>query len=132
MEPSIFTRIINGDIPCHKVYEDEQTLAFMDIHPIQPGMVLVIPKRQIDNFEDLPDELLQAVMLTTKKIMLSLRRVFPDKKKIGLQIEGLDVPHAHVKIFPVNTGAEFHAYASETDPNHNELEQLAVKIRSHI
>lgn len=132
MEPSIFTKIINGELPCHKVYEDEDTFAFMDIHPIQPGMIVVIPKQQIDNFEDLPDELMAAVMRTVKKLMHALRGVYPDKKKIALQIEGLEVPHAHVKIFPVDSGAEFHAPPQEGEPNHQELSVLAEKIRSYV
>src|SRR5688572_12909047 len=68
MVDSVFTKIINGDIPSHKVYEDELVLAFMDINPVQPGMILVIPKKQIDHFTDLPDEDYQAVMAAVKKI----------------------------------------------------------------
>ncbi len=67
MEDSIFTKIIKGEIPCHKVYEDAQTLAFLDIHPVQPGHMLVIPKQQIEFVWDLPDEIYQALMMTTKK-----------------------------------------------------------------
>lgn len=132
MEPSIFTRIINGEIPSHKVYEDKDTFAFMDIDPIQPGMVLVIPKEQIDNFEDLSDELIFAVMTTSKKIMKALRKTFPDKLKIGVQIEGLEVPHAHVKLIPISTGEEFHNKPSGTDPDHEKLAQIAEKIRSNL
>lgn len=132
MEPSIFTKIINGEIPCHKVYEDDLTFAFMDIQPIQPGMVLVIPKEQIDNFEDMPDELVSAVMITSKKIMKALRRVYPDKKKIGIQVEGLEVPHAHVKLFPIDSGAEFHAHPDSSEPDHEKLADLAEKIRSNL
>ncbi len=131
MEPSVFTKIINGDIPCHKVYEDDQTFAFMDIEPIQPGMVLVIPKEQIDNFEDLSDQTVASVMITSKKIMKSLRIVFPDKKKIGIQVEGLEVPHAHVKLIPINNGEEFHARPN-TEVNHDDLADLAKKIRSNL
>lgn len=132
MASSIFTKIIQGDIPCHKVYEDDLTFAFMDIDPIQPGMVLVIPKKQIDNFEDLPDELVSAVMITSKKIMNALRKVFPEKKKIGIQIEGLEVPHAHVKLIPINSGAEFHTPPSGTEPDHEKLAELALKIKENI
>lgn len=132
MQPSIFTKIINGDIPCHKVYEDELTFAFMDIYPIQPGMVVVVSKEQIDNFEDLPDEIYCAVMLTSKKIMHSLRKVFPANKKIAVKIEGLDVPHAHATVFPIDSGEDFRADPPYGDPNHVELEQIAEKIRSNL
>jgi histidine triad (HIT) family protein len=132
MEPSIFTRIINGEIPCHKVYEDELTFAFMDIHPIQPGMVLVIPRDEIANVEDLPDDVYSAVMQTAHKIAKAQRKTFPDKKKMAMQIEGLDVQHVHVKLFPIDNPQEFHALAPTGDPNHEELAIMAEKIRSNL
>jgi histidine triad (HIT) family protein len=132
MSPSIFTKIINGEIPCHKVYEDEQTFVFMDIHPIQDGMVLVIPKQEIANIEDLPEDIYAAVMLTTRKILLALRKVFPGKKKIAIQIEGLDVQHVHVKLFPIDSPAEFHNIAPTTDPDHEKLAEMAERIRSSL
>jgi len=132
MEPSIFTRIINGEIPCHKVYEDESTLAFMDIYPIQQGMVLVISKEQIANIEDLSEDVYMAVMATSRKIIRALRKTYPDKFKIAMQVEGLDVQHVHVKLFPIDNPAEFHALAPTSDPNHVELEQIAEKIRSNL
>jgi histidine triad (HIT) family protein len=132
MEESIFTKIINGEIPCHKVYEDELTFAFMDIYPIQPGMVLVISKEQIANIEDLPEDIYTAVMATSRKIIRALRKTYPDKFKIAMQVEGLDVQHVHVKLFPIDNPTEFHAIAPTTDPNHVELEQIAEKIRSNL
>ena len=132
MEPSIFTRIINGEIPCHKVYEDDLTFAFMDIYPIQPGMVLVVSREQIANIEDLPEEIYTAVMQTSRKIACALRKTYPNKFKIALQVEGLDVQHVHVKLFPFDNPAEFHTLAPTSEPNHEELEQIAEKIRSNL
>lgn len=132
MEQSIFTKIISGEIPCHKVYEDELTFAFMDIYPIQPGMVLVISKEQIANIEDLPEDIYTAVMATSRKIIRALRKTYPDKFKIAMQVEGLDVQHVHVKMFPIDNPAEFHALAPTSDPNHSELELIAEKIRSNL
>lgn len=132
MEPSIFTRIIKGEIPCHKVYEDELTFAFMDIHPIQPGMVLVMPKEQIANIEDLPEELYLAVMKTARRIQIAQRKVFPDKLKMAMQVEGLDVQHVHVKLFPIDSAEDFHAHAPTSEPDHEELAKLAEKIRSNL
>ena len=132
METSIFTKIINGEIPSHKVYEDEHTFAFMDIHPVQPGMVLVVPKVEVDNFEDLDSDSYLQLMTTVKKVALGLRRVFPDKAKIGVQIEGLEVPHTHAKLIPIDSGAEFHAHAPETEPDHEKLAELALKIKENI
>jgi len=132
MEPSIFTKIINGEIPSHKVYEDELTLAFMDIHPLQPGMVLVISKEQIANIEDLSEQTYGAVMATAHKVMRALRKTYPHKLKIAVQVEGLDVQHVHVKLFAFNTPEEFHAKAPTTEPDHAQLASLAEKIRSNL
>ena len=129
-EDTVFTKIIKGDLPSCKIYEDDRTMAFMDIAPIQPGMVVVVTKNQIDNIEDLPDEDYQALWFAVKKIIHQLRVVFPDKKKIGIQVEGFDVPHAHVKLFPVNSGYEFraeHDSAQETDLA--KLKSLAQRLR---
>lgn len=130
MSDSIFTKIINGEIPSYKVYEDDKTLAFMDIHPIQPGHVLVVPKNQVGHFFDLSDEDYQALMTTVKKVAQRLRQVFPDKARIGVIIEGFDTPdHAHVKVFPADSGDELrHAPDLSAEPDHTELAALAKKI----
>ncbi len=132
MKKSIFTQIINGQIPCHKVYEDSKTFVFMDINPIQPGMVLVVPKLQIENYEDLPQEDLTALFITCQKISRAQRKIFPDKKKMSMQIEGLDVPHVHVKLFPINSAAEFHARMPTSPPNHDELAKIADKLQTAL
>lgn len=132
METSVFTKIINREIPCHKVYEDDLTFALMDIHPLQPGMVLVIPKEQIANIEDLPEELYLAVMKTARKIQIAQRKVFPDKFKMAMQVEGLDVQHVHIKLFPIDNPDEFHALGLENEPSHEELANMANKIRSNL
>src|SRR5689334_21086022 len=102
MQDSIFTKIINGEIPCHKVYEDDKTLAFLDIHPVQPGHTLVIPKRQVEFVWDLDDEMYAAVMATTKKVARRLREVM-SVPYVGEQVVGVDVPHAHVHLIPFTT-----------------------------
>ena len=129
MSDSIFTKIIKGEIPCHKIYEDDKTLAFLDIHPVQPGMTLVVTKRQIEDFTQLDDDELTALMKTVKKVALRMKEVFPDKKRIGLQVEGLDVSHVHVKLLPINSGAEFHAKQDTTaEPDHAALAEMAKKL----
>lgn len=129
MQDSIFTKIIKGEIPCHKVYEDDQTFAFMDIHPIQPGHVLVVSKRQVSNFYELEDEEYQALMATVKSVAKRLKEVFPDKKRIAVIIEGLDVDHVHVKLFPISTGEELRTNPDmNTEPDHDSLAKLAAKI----
>jgi histidine triad (HIT) family protein len=102
MEESIFRKIIKGEIPSHKIYEDEKTFAFLDIHPIQPGHVLVIPKRQAEFVWDMADEDYQAVMATCKKIALRIRDVL-NVPFVGLKVIGVDVPHAHVHVIPFAT-----------------------------
>ena len=128
MEDSIFTKIIRGEIPCHKVYEDEHAFAFLDIHPVQPGMTLVVTKRQVEDFTDLEDDELAALMAAAKKVALRLKAVFPEKRRIGVQIEGLDVPHVHVKLIPIASGQEFRAEPPTAEPDHAVLADLAKKL----
>ena len=126
---TIFTKIIAGEIPCHKVHEDDKILVFMDILPVQPGMVLVVPKAEVDNFEDLSDEDYQALWATVKKVAKKMRQVFPAKKKIAVQVEGLDVAHVHVKMFPIDSGAEFHAKPNlGNESDHALLTEMATKL----
>ncbi len=130
MQDSIFTKIIKGEIPCHKVYEDDNTLAFLDIHPVQPGMVLVISKTQAETFLDLSGEDYQALWASVSLVAERLREVFPDKKRIGIQVEGLDVPHVHVKLIPIDSGEQFRAAPdSAAEPDHAALALLAEKLK---
>lgn len=129
-EPSIFTKIINGEIPSHKIYEDEKTYVFLSIHPIQPGQVVVVPKAQVEFVWDLESEDYAAVMETCRKVALRLREVFPDKARIAQIVEGLEVNHAHVKLFPFDTAEEFrHVPDDSQEPNHEELAAIAEKLR---
>jgi histidine triad (HIT) family protein len=129
MEDSIFTKIIKGEIPSHKIYEDELTYAFLDIHPVQPGHVLVIPKEQIEFAWDLPDDLYQAVMATSKKIALYMRQVLP-QKYVHMRIVGTDVPHTHIHLIPFNSSAEL-TYEPDlsAEPDHAALAEMAEKLR---
>lgn len=130
MQESIFTKIVKGEIPAYKVYEDEHTLAFLDIHPIQPGQVLVVPKKQIGFIWDMAPEYYQALMDTVHKIGNRLREVFPNKERVGVMIEGLDIAdHAHVKIFPFSTAEEYrHVPDMSQEPDHPALAEIAQKI----
>ena len=131
MEDSIFTKIIKGEIPSYKIYEDDKTFAFLDINPIQPGHVLVVPKKQIGFVWDLPDDDYQALMQTVKLIGRRIREVFNEKKRVGVMVQGLDVVnHAHVKIFPFSTGAEYQASPKRSDEvDQAELAKIAEKLR---
>ncbi len=128
MQDSIFMKIVKGEIPCHKVYEDEWTLAFLDIHPAQPGHMLVIPKKQVEFIWDLTEEDYQAVMATAKKVALRLREVM-GTKYIGERIVGVDVPHAHVQLVPFNTVDEWHAPQDmDAEPDHQALARIASQL----
>ncbi len=115
MQPSIFTKIINGDIPSYKIYEDERTYAFLDINPVQPGQVLVVPREQIDQFTDLEDEDYRAVMATTKKLAAHMRDEL-QVERVCVVIEGFEVPHVHVKLIPCHTPEDFQARPHEATP----------------
>lgn len=129
MKDSIFTKIINGEIPCHKVYEDELTLAFLDIHPVQPGHTLVIPKQQIEFVWDLPDDLYQALMVTTKQVALRMREVLP-QQYVSQRITGIDVPHAHVQLIPFDDAHRDLSVQQDmnSQPDHAALAKLAQKL----
>src|SRR5690606_27418200 len=129
MQDSIFTKIIKGEIPSHKVYEDEKTLAFMDIHPITEGHVLVIPKVQVEFVWDLDDEYYHAVMETSKKVAIRLREV-SGKPYVYERIVGTDVPHAHVQLMPFTDTSEVHRPQDlASEPDHEALASLAEKLR---
>jgi len=127
MPDSLFTRIIKGEVPAHKIYEDELTLAFLDIFPIVRGHTLVIPKRQVENIWDLPDEDYQAVMATAKKVALRLDKVL-SPLKVGVKVMGTDVPHAHLHLIPFNDPEEFHIKVNHNETDHSELERLASEL----
>ena len=128
MSDSIFTKIIKGEIPSHKIYEDERTYAFLDIHPAQPGHVLVVPKTEVKFIWDLEEEDYQAVMATTKKIARRLRGVL-GTKYVGEKIFGLDVPHAHVHLIPFNTADQFKTSQDiDSEPDHEALTEVAKKL----
>lgn len=129
-EPSLFTKIIGGEIPSHKIYEDEYTYAFLDIYPIQPGQVLVVPKRQVAFVWDLEQSEYQALMATVQKVGRRLREVFSEKDRVGVMIEGLDVvDHAHVKVFPFSKGEYRQLPDMGQEPDHEALAALAEKLR---
>jgi histidine triad (HIT) family protein len=125
MQDSIFTKIINGEIPSHKIYEDEHVLAFLDIHPVTPGHTLVIPKKQVEFVWDLDNETYITLTLAVKKIALHMREML-DAEYIGEQIIGVDVPHAHVHLIPFTHAVDFHTEADQSlEPDHASLAKMA-------
>ena len=129
-EKSLFSKIVDGEIPCQKIYEDETTLAFLDIMPATPGHILVIPKRQVEFVWDLSDEDYTAVMATTRKVAHRIREVL-NPKYVGELIVGTDVPHAHVHVVPFDESRELKdALGAERDRvDEAVLEAMAAKLR---
>ena len=128
MEESIFTKIIKGEIPSHKIYENERVFAFLDIHPVQPGHTLVIPKEQVEFVWDMNDDDYAAVMDAARAIALRMREVL-GVKYVGEQIIGVDVPHAHVQLIPFNTVAQYRTPQNmESQPDHEALATIAEKL----
>lgn len=128
MKDTIFTKIIKGEIPSHKVYEDQRTYAFMDIHPVQPGHVLVVPKQQVEFVWDLEDDDYLALMQTVKKVAQRIRDVM-GVPYVGQKIEGVEVPHAHVHLIPFRTADEFdHKPDKTVEPDHDALAEIASSL----
>ena len=128
MQDSIFTKIIKGEIPCYKIYEDDKTLAFLDIHPKQPGHTLVIPKKQVEFVWDLDDDDYRAVMATAKKVALHIRNTL-GKPYVGELVVGVDVPHAHVHVYPFSTIEESRVIPDlSAEPDHPALAAMAQKL----
>jgi len=129
MQESIFTRIIKGEIPAHKIYEDDKTLAFLDIHPAQPGHTLVVPKAQVDRLENLSDADYAALCTTMKKVMKRVVEVFGPEYRACMKLEGFDVPHAHVHIIPCRTAVDFWAkQRMDVEPDHAALAEMTQRL----
>lgn len=129
MEPSIFTKIINGDVPSHKLYEDATTIVFLDINPSVEGHMLVVPKAQVDRLEDLSDDDYLALMTTVKKAMNRLVAVYGPEYRACLKVIGFDVRHAHVHVKPCRDTQDFFARsAPDAQPDHAALAVVAKKL----
>ena len=123
---SIFTKIINGEIPCYKIYEDDKTFAFLDIHPETPGHTLVIPKNEVDKIYDLPEEDYQALMATVKKLSAHMEKALGQRTL--WKVVGTDVPHAHVHLEPYD---ETWHYGREIETTPEEFEAIRAKLEYH-
>lgn len=128
MAVSIFTKIIGGEIPSHKVYEDDKTFAFLDINPTQPGHTLVVPKKEVEFIWDLPAEDYEALMDSVRKVARRIREVL-GVKFVGVKVIGEEVPHAHVHLIPFNQASQFFERQPDApEPNQAELIEMAQKL----
>ena len=126
--PSLFSRIVAGEIPCHKIAEDDRFLAFLDIMPLAEGHTLVIPKLEVDRFFDLPDDLLSGINLFARDVALQLERAIPCER-VGVAVIGLEVPHAHVHLIPLNGVADINFERPKLQVTPDDLATTAAKIR---
>lgn len=129
--PTLFSRIVSGEIPCHKIAENDQFLAFLDIMPLAEGHTLVIPKQEIDYIFDLPDELLSGLILFAKSLAPALQQAVPCKR-IGVSVIGLEVPHAHVHLIPMNTISDVNFSRPKLTPTQAELAATAERIKAKL
>lgn len=128
---SIFTRIVNGEIPCNIIAETATCLTFLDINPLATGHVLVIPKREVDYIFDLEDHELAELMSFAKVIAAALKATVPCKR-IGMTVIGLEVPHTHIHLIPINQVDDMNFGKPKLKFTAEELELIAIKIRSNL
>lgn len=128
---TIFTKIIRGDIPCHKVAETDEHIAFLDINPIAEGHTLVVPKQEVDYFFDLPDDLLHSTLGFSQNIAGAIDRSL-NPLRTGVIIQGLEVPHAHVHLIPLYTHDQVMALGHTVEISDERMKELAGKIGSEV
>lgn len=127
---SIFTKIVKGEIPCYKVAEDENFLAFLDVNPNAKGHTLCIPKQEIDKFFEIEDDLYLGLMAFSKKVAIALEKTVPCLR-VGMAVIGLEVPHAHVHLIPLNEMGEM-TFKHKISLTKDEFEALAKSIHSNL
>ncbi|MCB0581027.1 MAG: HIT family protein [Phaeodactylibacter sp.] len=126
--PSIFTKIVRGEIPAHKVAETDEFLAFLDINPLAEGHTLAIPKKEIDYIFDIEDEHLAGLMAFAKRVAKAIEAVVPCER-IGVSVIGLEVPHTHIHLIPINDIDDMNFSKPKLSPSPEELAELAAAIR---
>lgn len=128
---SVFSKIVSGEIPCHKVAETNDYLAFLDLQPVKPGHTLVIPKKEVDYIFELDDEALMGLHLFSKYVAEAIRKAVPCTK-VGVSVIGLEVPHAHIHLIPIDSVGDMDFTRERRSWSAEELAELAGKIRSFI
>jgi histidine triad (HIT) family protein len=131
MEDTIFTKIVKGEIPCYKIAENDKFFAFLDISPIAKGHTLVITKLQNDYIFDLPDDLLGEMMVFAKKVAVGIREAIPCNR-IGVAVIGIDVPHNHIHLVPINGVGDLNFKAERVKLTPEEFKQIAENIAQKI
>ncbi len=127
----IFSRIVKGEIPSHKIAEDDNYYAFLDINPLAKGHTLVIPKKEIDYIFDLEDDLLAGMQVFSKRVAKAIEKVVPCKR-IGIAVLGLEVPHAHIHLIPINRIDDINFARPKLQLTNEEMADIARKIRQEL
>jgi len=128
---SIFTRIINGEIPCYKVAEDDRFIAFLDVRPLRPGHTLVVPKKEVDYIFDLDEDTFAGMMVFARKIALAMKEVI-ECRRIGVAVLGLEVPHAHIHLIPLIRETDMLFTNPRVPVTVEENKRLAKAIGDHV
>jgi histidine triad (HIT) family protein len=128
---TIFSRIVQGEIPCYKIAEDDRFFAFLDINPLAKGHTLVIPKQETDYVFDLDDDLLSGLALFAKKIALAMEKCI-ECKRVGVAVLGLEVPHAHIHLVPLQTESDISFSRPKLKLANEEMEAIAESFRKHL
>ncbi|PVZ15202.1 HIT family protein [Porphyromonas loveana] len=126
---TIFSRIMAGEIPCHKIAENDKFFAFLDINPLAAGHTLVVPRKEVDYIFDLDDAELGEMMVFAKQVAGAIGRAIPCIK-VGMTVIGLEVPHAHIHLVPMQSEADMHFGRTKLTPSQEELAAIAEKIRA--
>ena len=128
---SIFTKIVNGEIPCYKIAEDENFLAFLDVNPNAKGHTLCIPKKEIDKIFDIDDDLYIGLMQFSKKVAIALEKAVPCKR-VGMAVVGLEVPHAHIHLIPINEESDMNFRNPKLNLSADEMNIITESIRKKL
>lgn len=128
---TIFSKIIAGKIPCYKIAENEKFFAFLDINPLVEGHTLVIPKLEVDNFFDMPGDYLKEILLFAKPIAKAIKKSF-DCNRCGISVIGLEVPHAHMHLVPINNAADLNFTRKKLNLSQEELKAAQQKILKNL
>ena len=125
---TIFSRIVAGEIPCHKIAEDDEFFAFLDINPVAVGHTLVIPKKEVDYIFDIDDQMLGRMMAFAKRVARAVETAI-ECKRVGLAVMGLEVPHAHIHLIPITKESDMNFFGKKKEMTQEELAAVAEKVR---
>lgn len=128
---SIFSKIINGDIPSYKIAEDENYYAFLDINPLRKGHTLVVPKVEVDRYFDLDEDTLAGISIFSKKVAKAIKSAFPCDR-IGMTVIGLEVPHAHIHLIPINNLLDMDFRQAKLTLTSKDMQDIAQSIRDYL